>query len=237
MLKLPSQIGVLATSAVFGLIGGYVSGLRPAPATAQTVISGPPNNHIQIKQDDYLIVPQSGFRFVDEHNQLVMIIGAKGGSATLALMDGAGNPSITLVSGSKGQMILSTDKGASIVTGLRGDERRVIVGAAQGVTGMAIVNGSAEASIFGQADSTGAIFQLVGKSGKRVATIREMPTGGVFQLSDKTGEVRAALESATFGKLFLTSTDKKSGVTMSGAGTAEGSSPEGSFKLPVKSGS
>lgn len=177
-----------------------------------------PNNQVSgnIRNDNFIQVPDGGLRFVNSQNRTIAMMLEQGGNGGMVFLSSNNRPSISLMSGNTGQMLLDGGNGPAIrFTDAQGKEA-VSLNMNQGKPFLKLKD-----SIMMVAESDGGRIFLKDPQGNNSVRIDTTPDGGrvtgynkaqatLFMLENKDGE----------GTVNLLNKDGQTGFRAGGNGTA-----------------
>lgn len=189
-------------------LGGFVGQVGPAAARAQLqTIPNQGGGQVSpnIRNDTYLFIPEGGLRLVNGQNRTLGVITDTGGNGGLVLFNAGGRPSVSIMSGGSGQVIIDANNGPvmrftdatakenvlinanqgkpviklrdNLVLTSEGDGGRIVLSDVKGNNGLRL-----------DTTSDGGRLTLYDKSHATVGLLIAKPTEGWFGLFDKTAQ-------------------------------------------------
>ncbi len=180
----------LATSAILGgacFLGAFL-GTHPTTIAHAQVRSTP---QPKVEYQDWLFVPRSGLRLIDEGGRTLGMIGGDATGTRLVLMDAEGAPSIVLAAGTGGQAGLIVSAGSSQLQ---------IRDTAGGATALGVTSQGAGLSVRNRSGSTAELMARAESSvtlgtprTKTAFEARSSDEGGVLNLFSNSGKATIQL--------------------------------------------
>lgn len=197
-----------ALALVGGTVGGAIFG-RITVAEAKQI---PP-----VRSENYIVVPNEGLRFITDKNQPIAFMGQQGGGTVFVLLDGAGQPSVALVSGVGGTVTVRARPGGGLIEIASTDRTtagRMSVGA-----GDVRFEGQVQkvTSFFG-ANIGGGTLSLTKPDGGTALDLRATPLGGLATIYGALAKSALTLEGGADGGV-LNVRDKAGAPSASVSGT------------------
>jgi hypothetical protein len=196
---------------VLALVGGFVGGQVGRPTIAQAQVQ-------QQRNENQILVPNDGLRFVTEEGRTVAAMGYQAGNGFFALLDANGRPALTMTAAPGGTVNLrSVADGAIVEVGTPDGRNHMRMSANASGDMLEGVSGSATLLLANRGGTSQ--FSMPGPNGRSLIDLATTANGGQLDLRSSSGS-SALTASVTTGGGLLTVRDAagNGNALVSGAG-------------------